>query len=70
MSIKHPIVAITVLNAGTTTTKNDLLRIFEYTQACEVEGDNFHRFSRMEMEAAVKKAKKKEEILATLALKR
>lgn len=60
MSIKHPIVAITGSSgAGTTTTKNDLLRIFRELslKPAVIEGDSFHRFSRMEMEAAVKKAK-------------
>lgn len=60
MSIKHPIVAITGSSgAGTTTTKNDLLRIFRELslKPAVIEGDSFHRFSRLEMEAAVKKAK-------------
>lgn len=60
MSIKHPIVAITGSSgAGTSTTKNDLLRIFRELslKPSVIEGDSFHRFSRMEMEAAVKKAK-------------
>lgn len=60
MSVKHPIVAITGSSgAGTSTTKNDLLRIFRELslKPAVVEGDSFHRFSRMEMEAAVKKGK-------------
>lgn len=59
MSSKHPIVAVTGSSgAGTTTTSQALRHIFQSQrlQAAVVEGDSFHRYSRPEMEVAIRKA--------------
>lgn len=59
MSVKHPVVAVTGSSgAGTTTVKRAFEHIFlrEKVNPLVVEGDSFHRFSRMEMREAVKKA--------------
>jgi len=60
MSQRHPIIAVTGSSgAGTTTTTNAFTHIFRTLglHAAMVEGDCFHRFSRPEMEVAVRKAK-------------
>ncbi|CAM3797165.1 phosphoribulokinase [Rheinheimera salexigens] len=60
MSHKNPIIAITGSSgAGTTTTGTAFKHIFRTLgiNAAFVEGDCFHRFSRPEMEVAVRKAK-------------
>ncbi|WNO60244.1 phosphoribulokinase [Rheinheimera sp. MMS21-TC3] len=60
MSHKNPIIAITGSSgAGTTTTSTAFKHIFRTLgiNAAFVEGDCFHRFSRPEMEVAVRKAK-------------
>lgn len=59
MSVQHPIIAVTGSSgAGTTTTSQALRHIFrslDIEAAC-VEGDSFHRYSRPEMELAIRKA--------------
>ncbi|WP_339879734.1 phosphoribulokinase, partial [Pseudidiomarina gelatinasegens] len=59
MSVQHPIIAVTGSSgAGTTTTSQALRHIFrslDVKAAC-VEGDSFHRYSRPEMELAIRKA--------------
>ena len=60
MSHKNPIIAITGSSgAGTTTTTTAFRHIFRTLDidAAFVEGDCFHRFSRPEMEVAIRKAK-------------
>ncbi|GAA0559514.1 MAG: phosphoribulokinase [Rheinheimera aquimaris] len=60
MSHKNPIIAITGSSgAGTTTTTTAFQHIFRTLDidAAFVEGDCFHRFSRPEMEVAIRKAK-------------
>jgi phosphoribulokinase len=59
VSVKHPIVAITGSSgAGTTTVMKSFQHIFrrEKIKAQILEGDSMHRFNRMEMRAAMKKA--------------
>ncbi|HET8816052.1 MAG TPA: phosphoribulokinase [Pseudidiomarina sp.] len=59
MSQQHPIIAVTGSSgAGTTTTSQALRHIFrtQNLQAAFVEGDSFHRYSRPEMELAIRKA--------------
>jgi phosphoribulokinase len=59
MSKKHPVIAITGSSgAGTTTVKRAFEHIFfrEKIKAAIVEGDSFHRFNRVEMREAMKKA--------------
>lgn len=59
MSIQHPIIAVTGSSgAGTTTTSQALRHIFRSlaVHAATVEGDSFHRYSRPEMEVAIRKA--------------
>jgi phosphoribulokinase len=59
MSSKHPVIAITGSSgAGTTTVKRAFEHIFrreEITPAV-IEGDSYHRFNRVEMREAMKKA--------------
>ncbi|MBU2278823.1 MAG: phosphoribulokinase, partial [Gammaproteobacteria bacterium] len=60
MSDKNPIIAVTGSSgAGTSTTTNSFSHIFRSLgiDAAMVEGDCFHRFSRPEMDVAVRKAK-------------
>jgi len=60
MSHKNPIIAVTGSSgAGTTTTTNAFSHIFRSLDidAAFVEGDCFHKFSRPEMDVAVRKAK-------------
>lgn len=60
MSHKNPIIAVTGSSgAGTTTTTNAFKHIFRTLgiDAAFVEGDCFHRFSRPEMDLAIRKAK-------------
>lgn len=59
MSRKHPIIAITGSSgAGTTTVKHAFEHIFRRAQInpAIVEGDSFHRYNRVEMREAMKKA--------------
>lgn len=59
MSAKHPIIAVTGSSgAGTTTTGQALRHIFRTLDvtAAFVEGDSFHRYSRPEMDLAIRKA--------------
>ena len=59
MSILHPIIAITGSSgAGTTSVTKTFQHIFrrEKINAAIVEGDSFHRFNRVEMQAAMKHA--------------
>jgi phosphoribulokinase len=59
MSINHPIIAITGSSgSGTSTVKNAFEHIFRRAQInpVVVEGDSFHRYNRIEMRTAMKKA--------------
>jgi phosphoribulokinase len=59
MSKKHPIIAVTGSSgAGTTTVMQSFQHIFrrEGIKAQVVEGDSFHRYSRLEMRANMKEA--------------
>ncbi len=59
MSVKHPIIAITGSSgAGTTTTSTAFEHMFRRRDinAALVEGDSFHRYSRAEMDVAIRKA--------------
>ncbi|MDN6019576.1 MAG: phosphoribulokinase, partial [Enterobacterales bacterium] len=60
MSAKHPIIAVTGSSgAGTTTTSVAFRKIFQqfHLKAAELEGDSFHRYTRPEMDAAIRKAR-------------
>ncbi|EOS95474.1 phosphoribulokinase [Erwinia tracheiphila PSU-1] len=60
MSAKHPVIAVTGSSgAGTTTTSRAFRKIFQQLNlhAAEVEGDSFHRFTRPEMDMAIRKAR-------------
>lgn len=60
MSIKHPIIAVTGSSgAGTTTTSQAFRKIFQQlnAHAASIEGDSFHRYTRPEMDMAIRKAK-------------
>lgn len=59
MSSKHPVIAVTGSSgAGTTTTGQAVRHIFRSldVSAAFVEGDSFHRYSRPEMDLAIRKA--------------
>lgn len=60
MSARHPIIAVTGSSgAGTTTTSLAFRKIFQQLNlhAAELEGDSFHRFTRPEMDMAIRKAR-------------
>ena len=60
MSKKHPIIAITGSSgAGTTSTSLAFREIFHQLniQAATLEGDSFHRYTRPEMDMAIRKAR-------------
>ncbi|PHM28836.1 phosphoribulokinase [Xenorhabdus budapestensis] len=60
MSSKHPVIAITGSSgAGTTTTSVAFRKIFQQLgiTAALIEGDSFHRYTRPEMDAEIRKAK-------------
>lgn len=60
MSQQHPIIAVTGSSgAGTTTTSLAFRKIFQQLQikAASLEGDSFHRYTRPEMDMAIRKAK-------------
>ncbi len=60
MSARHPIIAVTGSSgAGTTTTSLAFRKIFQQLniRAAEIEGDSFHRYSRPEMDVAIRKAR-------------
>lgn len=60
MSAKHPVIAITGSSgAGTTTTSVAFRKIFQQigATAATVEGDSFHRYTRPEMDAEIRKAR-------------
>ncbi len=62
MSVSHPIIAVTGSSgAGTSTVKNAFEDIFRRggIKPVIVEGDSFHKYNRMEMEAAVEAAEAK-----------
>lgn len=62
MSVKHPIIAVTGSSgSGTTTTSQAVRHIFRHLQvnAAFIEGDSFHRYSRPEMDVAIRKAQAK-----------
>jgi len=59
MSVKHPIISVTGSSgAGTSTVKRTFEQIFrrEGIKAAFIEGDAFHRYDRMAMKEAMKKA--------------
>ncbi|PHM74550.1 phosphoribulokinase [Xenorhabdus kozodoii] len=60
MSAKHPVIAITGSSgAGTTTTSVAFRKIFQQlgVTAALIEGDSFHRYTRPEMDAEIRKAR-------------
>lgn len=60
MSAKHPVIAVTGSSgAGTSTTSQAFRKIFQQLnlRAAEVEGDSFHRYTRPEMDMAIRKAR-------------
>ncbi|MDX7986255.1 phosphoribulokinase [Xenorhabdus sp. 12] len=60
MSAKYPVIAITGSSgAGTTTTSVAFRKIFQQlgATAALIEGDSFHRYTRPEMDAEIRKAK-------------
>ncbi|MDX7992726.1 phosphoribulokinase [Xenorhabdus sp. Reich] len=60
MSAKHPVIAITGSSgAGTTTTSVAFRKIFQQLDATAaiIEGDSFHRYTRPEMDAEIRKTK-------------
>ncbi|CAG8999066.1 MAG: Phosphoribulokinase, plasmid [Candidatus Celerinatantimonas neptuna] len=60
MSAKHPIIAVTGSSgAGTTTTSEVFAHLFRQLRqkAAFIEGDSFHRFTRPEMDIAIRKAR-------------
>ncbi|MFP1724098.1 phosphoribulokinase [Lonsdalea quercina] len=60
MSHQHPIIAVTGSSgAGTTTTSLAFRKIFQQLKirAAELEGDSFHRYTRPEMDMAIRKAR-------------
>ena len=60
MSTKHPVIAVTGSSgAGTTTTSLAFRKIFQQLniRAAQIEGDSFHRYTRPEMDAAIRKAR-------------
>jgi len=60
MSAKHPIIAVTGSSgAGTSTTGTTFNQIFRQLglNASFIEGDSFHRYTRPEMEVAIRNAK-------------
>jgi len=58
MSAKHPIIAATGSSGAGTTTSVAFRKIFQqlHLRAAELEGDSFHRYTRLEMDAAIRKA--------------
>lgn len=70
MSAKHPVIAVTGSSgAGTTTTSLAFRKIFAQLNlhAAEVEGDSFHRYTRPEMDMAIRKARIRANISAISA---
>lgn len=60
MSAKHPIIAVTGSSgAGTSTSTNAFRSMFHQFgyKAAVVEGDSFHRYTRPEMDVAIRKAR-------------
>jgi len=60
MSARHPVIAVTGSSgAGTTTTSLAFRKIFAQLNlhAAEIEGDSFHRYTRPEMDMAIRKAR-------------
>nr|WP_278988323.1 phosphoribulokinase [Plesiomonas shigelloides] len=60
MSALHPIIAVTGSSgAGTTTTSRVFRKMFKKIQlnAAFIEGDSFHRYTRTEMDTAVRRAR-------------
>lgn len=60
MSVNHPIIAVTGSSgAGTSTTSLAFQKIFTQLKlsAATIEGDSFHRYTRPEMDVAIRKAK-------------
>ncbi|MGL5370315.1 MAG: phosphoribulokinase, partial [Plesiomonas shigelloides] len=58
MSALHPIIAVTGSSgAGTTTTSRVFRKMFKKMQlnAAFIEGDSFHRYTRTEMDTAVRR---------------
>ncbi len=60
MSARFPVIAVTGSSgAGTSTTSLSFRKIFQQLNlhSAEVEGDSFHRFTRAEMDQAIRKAR-------------
>ncbi|RKF21319.1 phosphoribulokinase [Alginatibacterium sediminis] len=60
MSAKHPIIAVTGSSgAGTSTTSETFAHLFREHKlnAAFIEGDSFHRYTRPEMDVAIRKAR-------------
>jgi phosphoribulokinase len=59
MSAKHPVIAVTGSSGAGTTTSLAFRKIFAQLNlhAAEVEGDSFHRYTRPEMDMAIRKAR-------------
>ncbi len=60
MSAQHPVIAVTGSSgAGTTTTSMAFKKIFQQlnAKAAFLEGDSFHRYTRPEMDSAIRKAR-------------
>lgn len=60
MSAKHPVIAVTGSSgAGTSTTSLAFRKIFSLfdLNAAEIEGDSFHRYTRPQMDMAIRKAR-------------
>ena len=60
MSARHPIIAVTGSSgAGTTSTSLAFRKIFRQLNltAAEIEGDSYHRYTRPEMDIAIRKAR-------------
>lgn len=67
MSVKYPVIAVTGSSgAGTTTVKVAFEHIFrrEGINPVVVEGDSFHRYNRVEMKDAIKKAHEEGRVLS------
>ena len=69
MSAKHPIIAVTGSSgAGTSTSTNAFRSMFHQLgyKAAVVEGDSFHRYTRPEMDVAIRKAREKKPVIASM----
>ncbi len=71
MFAKHPIIAVTDSSGVSTTTTSDAFRkmfnIMNINSAW-IEGDSFHRFTRLEVDSEIQKARDQGHYSAILAL--